>query len=105
MAMTNLGMELVAPVGVTAIRTWGAFFLGTGLIGLIGAARRDWIPLGLGAVFIIGALVVTARLYGIAVDGTEEKQISELTDESLGPLLAGLGLLLVWLHKRRNRTS
>lgn len=100
-SMASLGFENMSPVAMTAIRTWGGFFWGTGLIGLIAASRERWLTQGLVTLFVIGSFVVLTRIYGIAVDGMEPKQLSELRDESLGPLLAGIGLIFAWLHQRR----
>ncbi len=101
--MENLGFELVSPTGVTAIRTWGGFFFGTGLIGLIAATRKNWVAPGLWIILIIGGLVVIARIAGISMDGAEPTQWSELQNESLGPALAILGLVFAALHARRAR--
>lgn len=101
--MENLGFKLVSPTGFTAIRTWGGFFFGTGLLALVGATRKDWVVPGLFVVLTIGGLVVIARIAGIWIDGAEPTQWSELQDESLGPILAILGLIFAALHYRRNR--
>lgn len=101
MLMENLGIELVSPTGITAIRTWGGFFFGTGLVGLIAATRARWTVPGLFIILIIGGLVVDARIYGIWIDGAEPTQWSELQDESLGPILAIIGLIFAALHARR----
>ena len=103
-SMASLGFENMPPVAMTAIRTWGGFFWGTGLVGLIAATRAKWLTQGLVTLFIIGGLVVVTRLFGIAVDGVEPRQLSELQDESLGPILAAIGLVFVWLHRRRQST-
>ncbi len=105
MLMENLGFELISPTGITAIRTWGGFFLGVGAIGLIAASRKAWAVPGLFIVLIMGGLVVIARIAGIAIDGAEATQWSELQDESLGPILATLGLIFAGLHNRRPRTA
>ena len=104
-SMVSLGFENMSPVAMTAIRTWGGFFWGTGLIGLIAVSRTKWLTQGLVTLLVIGGFVVLTRLYGIAVDGIEPRQISELQDESLGPILASIGLIFVWLHRRRRLSS
>ena len=105
MLKENLGFELISPTGITAIRTWGGFFLGVGLIGLIAGCRKVWIVPGLFIVLIMGGLVVIARIAGIVIDGGEVTQWSELQDESLGPILAILGLIFAGLHRRRGKSE
>jgi hypothetical protein len=106
MLMENLGFELVSPTGITAIRTWGGFFLGTGLIGLIAATRARWTVPGLFIILIIGVVIfVDARIFDILIDGAEPLQWSELRDESLGAILAIIGLIFAALHSRRARSA
>jgi len=87
--------------GLTAIRTWGGMFFGVGITGLIAAIYKEWVTPGLVMLLIIGSLIVVARVYGIAVDGLEARQTSELQAESLGPLLAIIGLIFCRLQKSR----
>jgi len=87
--------------GTTAIRTWGGMFIGVGTVGLLAALNRKWITQGLFIMLIIGGMIALTRLYGIAVDGLEPRQATELRDESLGPFLAIVGLACFWLHQRR----
>ena len=94
-------LNIVSGAGMTAIRTWGGMFIGIGMVGLIAACRKAWIRPGLSILFIIGSMVVLSRLYGIVVDGVEPRQISELRDESIGPLLALIGLILCWFGQRQ----
>jgi len=86
---------------ITAIRTWGGFFVGTGLIGLFGVIWKKWTLPALVAVSIVSGCVVVARLTGIAVDGVEPRQLSELRDESTGFVIALIGLVFAWLGHRR----
>ena len=94
------GLEFVSPETSTAVRTWGGFFVASGLIGLVGVLSRRWTLPSLVAVSIITGCVVAARLFGISVDGVEPRQLSELRDESLGLSLALLGLLCAWFGQR-----
>ena len=98
-------LNIDSAAGNTAIRTWGAMFIGIGIVGLVSSLNKKWVEQGLLALLIIGGLIVLARIYGIAVDGLEPKQTSELRDESLGPILALVGLILCWRHKRRDNAS
>ena len=91
--------------GFTAIRTCGGMFIGIGIVRLTCAINKKWITQGLFALLIIGSMIVLTRLYGINLDGIEPRQISELRDESLGPILAIIGLLFSWLHQRRCNTK
>jgi hypothetical protein len=88
--------------GLTAIRTWGGLFIGVGLVGLIASAFKKWATQGLLVLFIISTMIVLTRLYGIAIDGFEPRQLGELRDESLGPILTIVGLFFIWLSKRGN---
>ena len=88
--------------GTTAIRTWGGMFIGVGMVGIISALNRQWITQGLLLLLIVGSMIVLTRVYGIAVDGLEPRQASELRDESLGPILAIVGLVFFWFHQRRD---
>lgn len=89
---------------VTAIRTWGGFFVATGLIGSFGVIWKKWTLPALVAVSIVSGCVVAARLTGIVVDGVEPRQLSELRDESTGFAIALVGLVLAWLGHRREST-
>ena len=89
--------------GYTAIRTWGGMFIGVGIVGLVSCLDKRRIRQGLFVLLTIGSMIVLTRIYGISVDGTEPRQISELRDEILGPVLAGIGLLFFWLHQRSLR--
>lgn len=95
------GLEFVAAETSTAIRTWGGFFFATGLIGSAGILWRQWSLPAAAAVFITSACVVFARLSGISMDGMDERQMSELRDESLGLALALGAWLSLWLAARR----
>jgi len=86
---------------VTAIRTWGGFFVGAGLIGTFGVFSKQWTLPSLVALTLITGSIVTARLFGIAVDGVEPRQLSELRDEGTGLAIALIGLILAWLGQRR----
>lgn len=86
---------------VTAIRTWGGFFVATGLIGLFGVISKRWTLASLVAVTIVSGCVVAARLTGIVVDGMEPRQLSELRDEGTGFAIAVVGLVFAWLGHRR----
>ena len=86
---------------VTAIRTWGGFFVATGIIGSFGVLSRQWTLPSLVALTIISGCVVTARVTGILVDGLEPRQISELTDEGTGFAIALVGLIFALLGRRR----
>ena len=99
---TNLQyLNIGSAAGTTAIRTWGGMFVGVGVVGLISALYKKWITQGLLILLIIGGMIVLTRIYGINVDGLEPRQTSELRDESLGPVLAIVGLAFCWLHQRR----
>ena len=99
---TNLQyLNIDSASGTTAIRTWGGMFVGVGAVGLISALYKKWITQGLMILLIIGGMIVLTRIYGINVDGLEPRQTSELRDESLGPVLAIVGLAFCWLHQRR----
>jgi len=89
---------------VTAIRTWGGFFVGTALIGSFGVIWKQWTLPALVAVTIVSGSVVFARLTGIVVDGVEPRQLSELRDESTGFVIALIGLTLAWLGNRRDHS-
>jgi hypothetical protein len=86
---------------VTAIRTWGGFFVGAGLIGSFGVISKKWTLPALVALTLITGCIVTARLLGIAVDGVEPRQLSELRDEGTGLAIAFVGLILAWLGQRQ----
>lgn len=86
---------------VTAIRTWGSFFVATGLIGSFGIFSKKWLLPSLVAVTIVSGCVVFTRVTGIFVDGLEPRQISELTDESTGLAIALVGLVCAWLGTRQ----
>jgi hypothetical protein len=98
-SMENL--DIVALSGTTAIRTWGGLLFGVGLTGLLAACRTRWVAQGLVLMLIVGSMIVCSRLYGMAVDGIDPKQIQELSNESLGPVLAAIGLVLLWVAERR----
>ena len=86
---------------ITAIRTWGGFFVGVGLIGSFGVISKQWTLPSLVALTIVSGSIVTARLLGIAVDGVEPRQLSELRDEGTGLAIALGGLIFAWLGQRR----
>ena len=96
-----VGLEFVTPETTTAIRVWGGFFFATAILGSFGVLRARWTLQSLMAVAIVSACVVTLRLIGIVVDGADERNLSELQDESLGLLLAWLGLVFYWLGERK----
>ncbi len=87
---------------VTAIRTWGGFFVAIGLIGSFGVITKKWTLPALVAVTIASGCVVEFRLLGILIDGVEPRQLSELRDESTGFAIALVGLILAWLAQRRS---
>jgi len=89
----------------TAIRTWGGLFFATGLIGTFGVISKRWTLPTLAVVTITSGCVVALRLFGMAVDGIEPRQLSELRDESTGLAIAAIGLLLAWLGQRQTSTS
>ncbi len=99
-----VGLEFTTPETTTAIRVWGGFFFATGILGSFGVMSGRWTLQSLIAVAIVSACVVTLRLIGIVVDGVDERNLSELQDESLRLLLAWLGLVFYWLGVR-NRTG
>ena len=96
------GFAFPNPENVTAIRTWGGFFVGVGLIGSFGVFSKQWTLPSLIALTIVSGSIVTARLLGMAVDGVEPRQLSELRDESTGFVIALVGLVLAWLGQRRS---
>lgn len=98
-------LDIVTASGITAIRTWGGLLFGVGLVGLIASLAKKWIAQGLFVLFVVGGMIVLSRLYGIAIDGVEPKQLTELRDESLGPLLAATGLFFLWIRQRRSSRS
>jgi hypothetical protein len=49
---------------------------------------------------IVSTCIVTMRLSGIVIDGVDERNLGELTDESSGVILAALGLFFYWLDAR-----
>jgi hypothetical protein len=81
---------------ITAIRTWGGFFVATGLIGSFGVFAKKWTLPSLVAVTIVSGCVVAARLTGMVVDGVEPRQLAELRDESTGLAIAIIGLAFAW---------
>ncbi|MBT8422037.1 MAG: DUF4345 domain-containing protein [Gammaproteobacteria bacterium] len=98
-------IDLDSASALTAIRTWGGMFIGVGIVGLIAGLNRSHIRPGLIIMLIISSMIVLVRLYGINVDGVEPRQLNELRDESLGPVLALVGLLFFWLHQRSSERS
>lgn len=98
-------LNIDAASGLTAIRIWGGMFIGIGIVGLICALSKSRIQDGLYLLLIVGSAIVATRIYGIAVDGVDPRQLSELRDESLGPVLAILGLFFIWLHQRSSDNS
>ena len=96
------GLEFTTPETTTAIRVWGGFFFATGILGSFGIVSARWTLPSLIAVAIVSACLVTMRLTGIAVDGVDERNLSELRDEGLGLLLAWLGLVFYWLGVRKD---
>jgi hypothetical protein len=86
---------------ITAIRTWGGFFVATGLIGSFGVFAKKWTLPSLVAVTIVSGCVVTARLTGMVVDGVEPRQLAELRDESTGFAIALIGLAFAWFGGQR----
>jgi len=99
------GLMLPNAENVTAIRTWGGFFFATGLIGCCGVFTKKWTLPALVAVSIVSGCVVIARLFGIAVDGVEPRQLSELRDETTGFAVALAGLVFAWLGHRGDRNA
>ncbi|MFW2406079.1 MAG: DUF4345 family protein [Gammaproteobacteria bacterium] len=90
---------------VTAIRTWGGFFVAAGIIGSFGVFARKWTLPSLVAVTIVSGSVVFARITGIIVDGMEPRQLSELTDEGMGFAIALVGLVFAIFGHRRGQDS
>jgi len=90
---------------ITAVRTWGGFFFATGLIGCFGVFSRKWTLPALVVISIVSGCVVAFRLFGIAVDGVEPRQLSELRDESTGLAIAITGLVCGWLGARQQSAT
>ncbi|NND36464.1 MAG: DUF4345 family protein [Gammaproteobacteria bacterium] len=90
---------------VTAIRTWGGFFVATGLIGSFGVIWKKWTLPALLAATLVSGSVVFARVTGIVVDGMEPRQLAELRDEGTGFAIAIVGLVFAWLGHRRGQDS
>jgi hypothetical protein len=65
----------------------GALFLGMTLFAAYGLARPGQLHSCLWVLVIFNACVVAVRLFGIALDGVSDKQMSELRNEGLSWLL------------------
>jgi hypothetical protein len=65
----------------------GALFLGMALFAAYGLARPGQLHSCLWVLVIFNACVVAVRLFGIAVDGVSQMQLSELRNEGLSWLL------------------
>ena len=100
-AMEGVGIGLVTATGITTTRTWGALFAGVGLTGLIAAARRDWVIIGLLLLVLIAFCIVAARVYGIWFDGIEPRQWIELRREGIGLVISMTGLIMALLAGRK----
>lgn len=96
-----IGIKFVTPETTTAFRVYGGFFYGVAIIGSFGVLSRRWTLPSLVAMMIVSTCIVTMRLSGIVIDGVDERNLSELTDESSGVILAALGLFFYWLDARR----
>ena len=94
-------LQFIAAETSTAIRTWGGFFFAAGFIGGTGVIMRRWSLPSAVAISIVSGCIVTARLSGIVVDGVDERQLSELRDESMGLGIALGALFCLWLASRR----
>ena len=70
--VANLGLDISAPSGATAIRAiYGGFLIGLGLFILYCAANDDRRRIGLVAILIIVSTILSARIIGAVVDGGE----------------------------------
>jgi len=101
--LAEYGFAFPNAENITAIRTWGGFFVATGIIGSFGVIWKKWTLPSLLALTIVSGSVVFARVTGILVDGMEPRQLAELRDEGTGFAIALVGLVFAWLGRRRDR--
>ena len=101
--LAKYGFTFPNAENITAIRTWGGFFVATGIIGSFGVIWKKWTLPSLLALTIVSGSVVFARVTGILVDGMEPRQLAELRDEGTGFAIALVGLVFAWLGHRRDR--
>jgi hypothetical protein len=73
-----------APESLNFVRTGpGAMFVALAVTALYGLVRRQHLLACLWFVVLLNACVVAGRIYGIATEGVDPLQLSELRDEGL----------------------